>query len=167
MISYTGLYETSKGYQVVKTMSWFAHMCMVDCTPWNTYMKRTRRFTTVWTRWTLPAIVTRPVAGSLAGISSHVKDSVKWIRCSSLSLLNLKQINSTWKPHQQDRCTGCDWIFCTNFQGSKVGWGGGNLRQGSVVRNVSFIPNSAPRHAEMLECGQWSLCLPFVSALVN
>jgi len=81
-ISYIGLADTSKGYQLAKNISW---LITLRTTNWIMLKEMKKAFTFLLIAWMIgmyPAFVIYPVSGSLVGSSSHVKESVRLRSCS-------------------------------------------------------------------------------------
>jgi len=76
----------SKGNHEVNIISWLDNMRTVVWIMWNDIRNPAVNFVRICMIGMYPALVKRPVSGSLAGSSSHVKDTVSLRRCSTSRL---------------------------------------------------------------------------------
>jgi len=85
-ISYIGLTDTSKGYQLTKNISCLITMRTINWVVLNAKRKAFIILVSAWMIGMYPAFVKYPVSGSLFGSSSHVKKSVRLTSCSMSDL---------------------------------------------------------------------------------
>jgi len=85
-ISYIGLTDTSKGYQLAKNISWLMTLRTTNWIVLNEMRKASMYLVSAWMIGMYPAFVQYPVSGSLVGSSSHVKKSVRLRSCSMSDL---------------------------------------------------------------------------------